>query len=152
MNEEVRGAGCVSMCLVNFIKTTELSGTDHLAISDLQPAGATLHGGDNHFALPAQETAKNSLDLTHLTLKNQNVFLRIERNFYQHMTLQQKPTDFDVHVQIFEKRCAESIDGQEEIAPLGEARLCRLKDASATDLTQKATLWTLQEIKIDPFG
>ena len=125
----------------------------HLAISDLQPAGATLHGGDNHFALPAQETAKNSLDLKDrmaLNLKNQNVFLRIERNFYHHMTLQQKPTDFDVLVQIYEKRCAESIDGQEEIAPLGEARLCNLKDASATDLTQKATLWTLQEIKIDP--
>eukprot|EP00439_Symbiodinium_sp_Y106_P018937 s1520_g2.t1 len=114
---------------------------------------ATLHGGDNHFALPAQETAKNSLDLKDrmaLNLKNQNVFLRIERNFYHHMTLQQKPTDFDVLVQIYEKRCAESIDGQEEIAPLGEARLCNLKDASATDLTQKATLWTLQEIKIDP--
>ena len=77
-------------------------------------------------------------------------FLRIERNFYHHMTLQQKPTDFDVLVQIYEKRCAESIDGQEEIAPLGEARLCNLKDASATGLTQKATLWTLQEIKIDP--
>ena len=115
-------------------------------------AGATLHGGDgdgygDRFALPAKETKRSASKPS-----KQKVFLRMNRNFYPHMTLQQKPSDFDVIVQIYVKQCDTGVDAigdLEEIMPLGEPRMCNLKDASAPELTQKAAFWRLQEIKVD---
>lgn len=105
------------------------------------PAGHD--GGDKPFALPVH---------TELHPDQTRVFVRIERNFFKQMTLQQKPGEFDVLMHLYQRLscCAETVDGTEEIIPMGEACVGNLKHLSAVDLTQQTFLWTLEEIKTDP--
>ena len=81
------------------------------------------------------------------------VFLRIQRNIFQHMTLQQNPQDFDVLVQQYELCRLEEVTNDadhEEVVPWGDYQICNLKDAQFLDLMKLTSLWTMEDIKITP--
>lgn len=83
------------------------------------------------------------------------VFLRIQRNIFQHMTLQQNPKDFDVLVQQYElcglDQGAKDADADhEEVVPWGDYQICNLKDAQFLELMQFTSLCTMEDINITP--
>ena len=83
------------------------------------------------------------------------MFFRILRNYLPHLTLEQKPKQFDVLLQQYRQCGAEPMSGpggagQQELVPWGEPCACNLKDALPADLTRLAALWTLEDINITP--
>ena len=81
------------------------------------------------------------------------VFLRIQRNIFQHMTLQQNPQDFDVLVQQYQLCGLDegaNFADHEEVVPWGDYQICNLKDAQFLDLMQLTSLCTMEDINITP--
>ena len=98
-------------------------------------------GKKNPLGLPGED----KLDLQ----ESPDLLVRVGRNIFSHMTLQQKPVDFDVLVQPYRPHGVADEDGKQEVLAAGEACACNLKDASPAELVANTSVWTLEAIEIN---